>query len=121
LGPSTGLFHVGERLVTPPIRWRAGELKLIGALMAAAAQHHPWARPACRRPRRRLTMTEVVSKIAAGETRIIGDQTFSFKGNITAENNGVNPEKSKEPVTTVMRSARRGGSSWRVLACCSAG
>ena len=66
-------------------------------------------------------MTQVINKIAAGETRIIGDQTFSFKGNITGENNGVNPEKSTEPVTTVMRSARRGGSLWRVLAWCSAG
>ena len=41
--------------------------------------------PAARRPRRRLTMTKVVSKIAAGETKIIGDQTFSFKGNITGD------------------------------------
>ncbi len=39
MGPSTGLFDVGgQRLVTPPIRGRAGELKLIGALVAAVAQ-----------------------------------------------------------------------------------
>jgi DNA-binding CsgD family transcriptional regulator len=39
LGPSTGLFDVGgQRLVTPPIRGRAGELKLIGALVTAVAQ-----------------------------------------------------------------------------------
>jgi MoxR-like ATPase len=36
VGPSTGLFDVGgQRLVTPPIRGRAGELKVIGALVTA--------------------------------------------------------------------------------------
>ena len=39
MGSSTGLFDVGgQRLVTPPIRGRAGELKLIGALVTAVAQ-----------------------------------------------------------------------------------
>src|SRR3954469_22905391 len=39
MGPSTGLFDVGgQRLVTPPIRGRAGELKVIGALIDALAQ-----------------------------------------------------------------------------------
>src|SRR3954471_18723600 len=39
MGPSTGLFDVGgQRLVTPPIRGRAAELKVIGALIAAVAQ-----------------------------------------------------------------------------------
>ena len=39
MGPSTGLFDVGgQRLVTPPIRGRANELKLIGAMVAAVAQ-----------------------------------------------------------------------------------
>jgi len=39
VGPSTGVFEVGgQRLVTPPIRGRADELKLIGALVTAAAQ-----------------------------------------------------------------------------------
>ena len=37
--PSTGLFDVGgQRLVTPPIRGRADELKVIGAMVAAVAQ-----------------------------------------------------------------------------------
>ena len=41
MGPSTGLFDVGgQRLVTPPIRGRAGELKVIGALVTALAQGH---------------------------------------------------------------------------------
>jgi DNA-binding CsgD family transcriptional regulator len=41
MGPSTGLFDVGgQRLVTPPIRGRASELKVIGALVAALAQGH---------------------------------------------------------------------------------
>jgi DNA-binding CsgD family transcriptional regulator len=36
VGPSTGLNDLGgQRLVTPPIRGRAGELKVIGALVAA--------------------------------------------------------------------------------------
>ena len=39
MGPSTRLFDVGgQRLVTPPIRGRAGELKVIGALLTALAQ-----------------------------------------------------------------------------------
>ena len=39
MGPSTGLFDVGgQRLVMPPIRGRAGELKVIGALVTAVAQ-----------------------------------------------------------------------------------
>jgi DNA-binding CsgD family transcriptional regulator len=39
VGPSTGLFDVGgQRLVTPPIRGRAGELKVIGALVRALVQ-----------------------------------------------------------------------------------
>src|SRR5262245_28844135 len=39
MGPSTGLFDVGgRRPVTPPIRGRADELKLIGALVTAVAQ-----------------------------------------------------------------------------------
>src|SRR5215475_6554248 len=39
MGPSTGLFDVGgQRLVTPPIRGRADELKVIGARVAAVAQ-----------------------------------------------------------------------------------
>ncbi|MDT5292368.1 MAG: hypothetical protein QOF88_7257 [Mycobacterium sp.] len=37
--PSTGRFDVGgQRLATPPIRVRAGELKVIGALVAALVQ-----------------------------------------------------------------------------------
>src|SRR5246127_2265330 len=36
VGPSTGYFDVGgRRLVTPPIRGRAGELKVVGALVTA--------------------------------------------------------------------------------------
>ncbi|MDT5187697.1 MAG: hypothetical protein QOI29_5855, partial [Mycobacterium sp.] len=35
MGPSTGLFDVGGQLVTPPIRGRAGELKVIGASVTA--------------------------------------------------------------------------------------
>src|ERR1700745_3228540 len=39
MGPSTGLFDVGgQRLGTPPIRGRAGELKGIGALGTGGAQ-----------------------------------------------------------------------------------
>jgi DNA-binding CsgD family transcriptional regulator len=38
VGPSTGLFDVGDQLVTPPIRGRAGELKVIGALLTALVQ-----------------------------------------------------------------------------------
>ena len=41
MGPSTGLSDVGgQRLATPPIRGRAGELKVIGALVTALVQGH---------------------------------------------------------------------------------
>ena len=40
MGPSTGLFDVGGQLATPPIRGRAGELKVIGALVTALVQGH---------------------------------------------------------------------------------
>jgi DNA-binding CsgD family transcriptional regulator len=40
VGPSTGLFDVGGQLVTPPIRGRAGELKVIGALVTALVGGH---------------------------------------------------------------------------------
>ena len=41
MGPSTGLFDLGgQRLVTPPIRGRAGELKVIGASVTALVQGH---------------------------------------------------------------------------------
>ena len=39
MGPSTGLNDLGgQRLAIPPIRGRAGELKVIGALVTALAQ-----------------------------------------------------------------------------------
>ena len=39
MGPSTPRFDVsGQPLVTPPIRGRVGELKVIGALLAALGQ-----------------------------------------------------------------------------------
>ena len=39
MGPSTGLFDVGgQGLATPPIRGRAGELKVIGASVTALMQ-----------------------------------------------------------------------------------
>jgi predicted ATPase len=39
MGPPTGLFDVGgQRLVTPTIRGRADELRIIGALVSAVAQ-----------------------------------------------------------------------------------
>jgi DNA-binding CsgD family transcriptional regulator len=40
VGPPTGRFDVGGQLVTPPIRGRAGELKVIGALMTALVGGH---------------------------------------------------------------------------------
>ncbi|MDT7794658.1 MAG: hypothetical protein QOD59_4099, partial [Mycobacterium sp.] len=41
MGPSTPRFDIGgQRLVTPPIRGRAGELKVIGALVTSLLQGH---------------------------------------------------------------------------------
>jgi DNA-binding CsgD family transcriptional regulator len=40
MGPSTGIFDVGGQLVTPPIRGRAGELKVIAASVTALVGGH---------------------------------------------------------------------------------
>jgi predicted ATPase len=41
MGPSTGRFDAsGQRLMTPPIRGRAGELKVIGGLVTALMRGH---------------------------------------------------------------------------------
>jgi DNA-binding CsgD family transcriptional regulator len=41
MGPSTGRFNAsGQRFVTPPIRGRAGELKVIGGLVTALMRGH---------------------------------------------------------------------------------
>jgi DNA-binding CsgD family transcriptional regulator len=40
MGPSTGRFDASKRPMTPPIRGRAGELKVIGGLVSAAIQGH---------------------------------------------------------------------------------
>ena len=67
MGPSTGLFDVGgQRLVTPPIRGRAGELKVIGALLTALVQGH-------------------------GGVRVIEGPFVNFQGSI----DDLNPERGK--------------------------
>ncbi len=38
--------------------------------------------------------------------RVVARQKFSFKKNITGERNGASPERSTEPASAVMRSAR---------------
>jgi hypothetical protein len=49
-----------------------------------------------------------MSKIAASEiVRVIVGQSFSFKKN--GEKSGANPERSMQPASVVMRSARPGG------------
>src|SRR3954447_2061993 len=41
MGPPTGIFDVGgQHLITPPVRGRAGELRVIGAQISAVAQGH---------------------------------------------------------------------------------
>src|ERR1700743_1172091 len=40
MGPSTGRFDASKRRMTPPIRGRAGELKVIGGLVTAAIRGH---------------------------------------------------------------------------------
>jgi hypothetical protein len=52
----------------------------------------------------------VVSKIETSETiKVLVVQRFSFKKNLNGDKNGVNPERSTEPASAVMRSARRCG------------
>src|ERR1700742_3329471 len=40
MGPSTGRFDASKRPMTPPIRGRAGELKVIGGLVTALMRGH---------------------------------------------------------------------------------
>src|SRR6201996_5336954 len=40
MGPSTGRFDASKRPMTPPMRGRAGELKVIGGLVTAAMRGH---------------------------------------------------------------------------------
>src|ERR1700748_1790492 len=40
MDPSTGRFDASKRPMTPPIRGRAGELKVIGGLVTAAMRGH---------------------------------------------------------------------------------
>jgi hypothetical protein len=55
-------------------------------------------------------MTKVMSKIATSDAiRVVVGQYFSFIENMTGERNGVNPDRSTDPASTVMRSASRGG------------
>ena len=63
-----------------------------------------------RASRRQPTMTKIMSKIATSDTiRIIDGREFAFRKNINGDKNGVNPERSTEPASAVMRSARRCG------------
>jgi len=77
VGPSTGLFDVGgQRLAAPPVRGRAGELKVIGALVAALARGRGGVLVIEGPPgigKSRL-LTEVMARPSLG---IVGDQILS--------------------------------------------
>ena len=80
--PSTGLFDIGgQRLVAPPIRGRAGELKEIGALLArrrtgAAACWSSRVRPASGRV---ALLTEVLALAEKAGVRTLFGQAFEYQ------------------------------------------
>ena len=82
MGPSTGLNDLGgQRLATPPIRGRAGELKVIGALVAALAQGHGGVLVIEGPPgigKSRL-LTEVIALADKGGVRTLFGEAFEYQ------------------------------------------
>jgi DNA-binding NarL/FixJ family response regulator len=80
--PSTGLFDVGgQRLATPPIRGRAGELKVIGALVTALVQGRGGAvviegPPGIGKSR---LLTEVMALAEKGGVRTLFGEAFEYQ------------------------------------------
>src|SRR4029077_16755191 len=81
VGPSTRLFDVGGQLVTPPIRGRAGELKVIGALLAVLVQGRGGVRGIERPPgigKSRL-VTEVMALADKSGVRTLFGEAFEYQ------------------------------------------
>ena len=82
MGPSPPRFDVGgRRLATPPIRGRAGELKVIGALVAALARGHGGVLVIEGPPgigKSRL-LTEVITLADKGGVRTLFGEAFEYQ------------------------------------------
>jgi DNA-binding CsgD family transcriptional regulator len=82
VGPSTPRFEVGgQRLATPPIRGRAGELKVIGALVTALGQGRGGVLVIEGPPgigKSRL-LTEVMALADKGEVRTLFGEAFEYQ------------------------------------------
>ena len=82
MGPSTGLFDVGgQRLAAPPIRGRAAELKVIGALITALVQGHGGVLVIEGPPgigKSRL-LTEVIALADKGGVRTLFGEAFEYQ------------------------------------------
>src|SRR3954470_4163074 len=114
MGSSTGLFGVGgQRLVTPPIRGRAGELKVIGALLTALVQGHGGVLVIEGPPgigKSRL-LTEVMALADKGGVRTLLGEAFEYQQTVPFFSLFMATLRADPPVGDVEALRRLGGSA----------
>src|SRR5246500_2861872 len=114
VGPSTGYFDVGgQRLVTPPIRGRAGELKVIGALVAALVQGRGGVLVIEGPPgigKSRL-LTEVMALADKGGVRTLFGEAFEYQRTVPFFSLFMATLRADPPVGDVEALRRLGGSA----------
>ncbi|MBV8179640.1 MAG: AAA family ATPase, partial [Mycobacterium sp.] len=114
MGSSTGVFDIGgKRLVTPPIRGRADELKVIGALVTAVAQGHGGALVIEGPPgigKSRL-LTEVVALADKSGVRTLFGEAFEYQQAVPFFSLFMATLRADPPVGDVEALRRLGGSA----------
>jgi DNA-binding CsgD family transcriptional regulator len=114
VGPSTGLFDVGgQRLVTPPIRGRADELRLIGALVTAVAERRGGVLVIEGPPgigKSRL-LTEVLALAEKGGVRALFGEAFEYQQTVPFFSLFMATLRADPPVGDVEALRQLGGSA----------
>src|ERR1700745_1458523 len=109
-----GLFDVGgEQLATPPIRGRAGELKVIGALVTAVARGRGGVLVIEGPPgigKSRL-LTEVMALADKGGVRILFGEAFEYQRTVPFFSLFMAPLRADPPVGDAEALRRLGGSA----------
>ena len=113
MGPSTGLNDLGgQRLATPPIRGRAGELKVIGALVTALGQGRGGVLVIEGPPgigKSRL-LTEVLALADKGGVRTLFGEAFEYQQTVPFFSLFMATLRADPPVGDVEALRRLGGS-----------